>query len=80
MRWLSIRTMKLLNTPEEHLTAQEFDRAYSKLQGLTPRSIMISSLDECTAAAETVGLPVFVKGAVQLRKGRGWKACVAETV
>lgn len=74
------KNIQLLNTPEEHLTAQEFDRAYPKLQGLTPRSVVISSLDECATAAETVGLPVFVKGAVQSRKGRGWKACVAETV
>lgn len=73
------KNVRLLNSPEEHLTAQEFDRAYPRLEGLTPRSVVVSSLDECAAAAETVGLPAFVKGAVQSRKGHGWRACVAET-
>lgn len=74
------KNIRLLNTLEQHLMAQEFDRAYSKLEGITPKSIAISSISECSAAAETVELPTFVKGAVQSRKGRGWKACVAETL
>jgi hypothetical protein len=31
-------------------------------------------------AIAKVGLPAFVKGAVQSRKQRGWRACVAETL
>jgi hypothetical protein len=30
-------------------------------------------------AVSELGLPVFVKGTVQSRKARGWKACLAET-
>jgi hypothetical protein len=72
--------IRLLNTPEEHRIAQEFDSAYPHLVGLTPESIIIQSADECESAAQRLGLPLFVKGAVQSRKARGWKACVAETV
>lgn len=71
--------IRLLNTPEEHLDAQEFDRAYARLQDLTPSSVIITCLEECAQAVAQLGLPVFVKGAIQSRKARGWKACVAET-
>ena len=72
--------IRLLNTPEEHLRAEEFDRAYPYLSELTPESVILSDVAACEPAAERLGLPVFVKGAVQSRKARGWKACVAETV
>lgn len=75
-----VKNIRLLNSPEQHLTAQEFDRAYPRLIGLTPESIIITNEAECDDAAAQLGLPVFVKGAVQSRKSRGWKACVAETV
>jgi hypothetical protein len=50
------------------------------LTGLTPESAIITDPSECAAAASALGLPLFVKGAVQSRKARGWKACVAETL
>lgn len=70
----------LLNSPPQHKIAQEFDAAYKKLRELTPRSFVMTSLEECETAIEHVGLPVFVKGVVQSRKARGWKACVAQSV
>jgi glutathione synthase/RimK-type ligase-like ATP-grasp enzyme len=73
------RNIFLANTPEEHQRIQEFDHCYPFLQGLTPKTAFVTSESECAAAIKTVGLPVFVKGAVQSRKSRGWKACVAET-
>ena len=73
------KRIRLLNDPEQHLDAQEFDRAYPRLAGLTPRSVTITSEEGCAGAVHTLGLPLFVKGAVQSRKSRGWKACVAET-
>jgi hypothetical protein len=73
------RRIRLLNDPEQHLTAQEFDRTYPRLAELTPRSVVITDPDQCDQAVVELGLPVFVKGAVQSRKARGWKACVAET-
>ena len=73
------KRIRLLNMPEEHLRAQEFDRAYERLAGLTPKSVILTDPEQCGEAVRTLGLPVFVKGAVQSRKARGWKACVAET-
>ena len=73
------KRIRLLNSPDEHLNVQEFDRTYPLLDGLTPTSIIVTAVDQCADAVEQLGLPVFVKGAVQSRKSRGWKACVAET-
>ncbi len=74
------KRIQLLNSPDQHLTVQEFDRAYPHLEGLTPVSVTVSDATDCAAAVKSLGLPVFVKGAVQSRKARGWKACVAETL
>ena len=74
------KRIRLPNTPEQHLRVQEFDRAYSVLKELTPRSVILSDPSQCGAAVEALGLPVFVRGAVQSRKARGWKACVANSV
>lgn len=74
------RGVRLLNTPEQHLRAQEFDRTYPYLEDLTPRTVIVTSPGQCREAAALLGLPVFVKGIVQSRKARGWKACVAETL
>ena len=74
------KRIRLLNDPEEHIRAQEFDRAYERLRDLTPDSVVVTSTDGCESAIEELGLPVFVKGAVQSRKARGWKACVAESL
>ena len=70
----------LLNTPEQHRVAQEFDGAYPFLQELTPKSVVISSVEECAEAVRALDLPIFVKGVVQSRKARGWKACVADSL
>ena len=72
--------LRLLNSPEEHIRAQEFDSAYQRLGDLTPQSIMVTSPEECAAAVNVLGLPLFVKGVVQSRKARGWKACVADNL
>ena len=72
------KNIRLVNTPQQHRVAQEFDAAYERLKELTPCSFILTDLDECETAIEHVGLPVFVKGVVQSRKARGWKACVAQ--
>lgn len=73
------RNIRLANSPEEHLNAQEFDRAYPRLGDLTPESLILTDPDGVTEAIELLGLPLFVKGAIQSRKARGWRACVAES-
>jgi hypothetical protein len=73
------RGLHLLNSPEEHLRALEFPRAWPHLGGLTPESRVIDSLDQVEEALAALGLPVFIKGTVLSRKSYGWKACVAES-
>ena len=72
------KRVRLLNDPEQFRLAMEFDRSYPLLGDLTPRSVVVHGLDECAAAAEVLGFPIFVKGAVQSRKAEGWRACVAD--
>jgi len=69
--------LRLLNTPDEHLTVQEFDRAYPLLQGLTPDSVILTTPEQWERVPPEWGFPLFVKGAVQSRKAQGWSACVA---
>lgn len=82
-RWLyeaaQRKRIRLLNTPAEHLIAQEFDRSYPLLGDLTPESVVLTSENDIPDAAARLGLPLFVKGAVQSRKAKGWKACVAHS-
>lgn len=74
------RNLLLLNTPDEHLLAMEFPRFYPLIAGLTARSVVISSEYECEDAVAQLELPVFVKGALQSLKGKGFEACIARTL
>lgn len=67
----------LLNDLEQHLTAQEFHRTVQRLDGLTARTELVTSLDEVDAALARVPPPVFVRGSLGSRKWYGWEACVA---
>jgi len=71
------RGIHLVNTPDEHRTATEFDRFYPLLGELTPVSIVVRTVEECAAAGIQLGFPVFVKGLVKSDKAQGWAACVA---
>jgi len=73
------RNLQLVNSPEQHRTALEFEHAWPRLRGLTPESLVLQDVAECDAAVAQLGLPLFVKGAVLSRKAHGWKACVATT-
>lgn len=73
------RNICLVNNPAQHQTAQEFDSAYPLLGDLTPASEIVTDAGQALGAAERLGFPVFLKGAVQSRKSRGWRACVAES-
>lgn len=72
------RNIRLLNDPDEHATILELDRAAARLGELTPATRVVTALEECASAAEALGFPLFVKGAVQSRKANGLQACVAE--
>ncbi|BAY83916.1 hypothetical protein NIES267_34100 [Calothrix parasitica NIES-267] len=71
------KNINLINTPSEHKKGIEFDLFYPYLQGLTPESIIITSTEKSISAGSILGFPVFVKGAVQSKKQKGWKSCVA---
>jgi hypothetical protein len=75
------RRVRLVNTPEEHLRALEFDRSYPLLNGITPASEVLregSQPGDWASAGTRLGYPIFVRGAARSRKQAGWKACVAE--
>jgi hypothetical protein len=75
------RRVRLVNNPEQHLRALEFDRAYPLLEGLTPRSEVLSEgsdPNQWREAGLRLGFPIFVRGAARSLKQAGWKACVAE--
>ena len=73
----SAKNVRLFNTPDQHQRAQEFDVAYPFIENLTPRSLTMFAPADCADAAREIGFPMFLKGAVQSRKARGWRACVA---
>jgi hypothetical protein len=75
----SAKGVRILNAPEQYRRAMEFDQFYPLLAGLTPRSLVLRSLEDCGLVAGELGYPVFVKGAVKSNKEQGWKACVAES-
>ena len=74
------KRIRLLNTPDEHRTAMELDRAYSRIWDLTPESVALTDPRQAEDAVERLGLPLFVKGAVKSRKELGYRACVATSL
>ena len=71
------KNVRLVNAPDEHQRAQEFDLAYPFIENLTPHSLTLRAPADFARAIVEIGFPMFLKGAVQSRKARGWKACVA---
>src|SRR5262245_41656095 len=53
------KQIRLLNTPEEHLTAVELDRAYPRLAGITPESMVLTDAGQWKQAEERLGYPLF---------------------
>ena len=74
---LAIKNILLPNTPDEHAIALDFDLAYERLVGISPKSVTLTRAEDWQAAEEALGYPVFVRGATRSRKAEGWKACVA---
>ena len=72
------RGIRLINDPDQHTRAMDFDGFYPRLAELTPRSITADTVEAAAAGAAALGYPVFVKGAVKSSKESGWNACVAE--
>ncbi|MCD6052575.1 MAG: hypothetical protein K0Q55_3993 [Verrucomicrobia bacterium] len=77
---LAAKNLMLVNSPAEYVRCLSFAAAYPHLRGLTPESIIVRDVSEVAAAAWRLGFPLFIKGAVQSRKDKGWSACVANSV
>jgi ATP-grasp domain, R2K clade family 3 len=73
----SSKNIFLLNTPDQHQTAQEFDRYYPLLEKLTPKSVVVTNVAECNLVAKELSFPLFVRGTVKSNKDQGWQACIA---
>lgn len=74
------RGIRLINSPLQHQRALEGDRALTALGDLTPDTVVVTAPAQCAAAADQLGLPLFVKGVVKSNKEAGWSACVATTL
>jgi hypothetical protein len=77
---LAAKNLILVNSPTEYVRCHSFAASYPHLRGLTPESIIVRDVSEVAAAAWRLGFPLFIKGAVQSRKDKGWNACVANSV
>jgi hypothetical protein len=74
------KNIQLLNNPEEHQKAQEFDLSYPFLTGLTPESVIITDIEQCKDSIKKLGTPLFIRGSARSKKVLGWKACVANSL
>ena len=70
----------LVNTPEQHRLAMEFDMFYPLIQDLTPKSVVIHDSTELAQVINQLVFPVFVKGAVKSNKDDGWSAVIANNL
>ena len=74
------KNIQLINSPEQHRTAMEFDRFYPLLEGITPKSVIINSVTDIQLVIDQLDFPVFVKGVVKSNKDEGWNAVVAHNI
>ena len=72
------KNIQLINSPEQHNIAMEFDKFYPMLADITPKSVTITSISQFEQAMNDLKFPVFVKGAVKSNKDRGWDAVTAD--
>lgn len=71
----------LINSPEQQRIIQEFELAYPYLEGMTPRVLIFSSLEEALEGAQQLSLPVLVRDAVKKRThGKIKRAPVAQNL
>lgn len=74
----SRKGIRLVNTPEAYRRGMEFDRFYPVIHDLTPRSLIVDSMNDVADAGQRLGFPIFVKGSVKSNKEQGWDGCVAQ--
>lgn len=77
---LAAKGHRLPNTPLQHNKVMELDLAYPDILDLTARTLVAYSVEEAVERSSELKFPLFVKGAVQSWKSKGWNACVVSTV
>jgi len=65
------KNIQLVNSPQQHRLAMEFDQFYPLIERFTPKSLMIENLEELQKVPAEIGFPVFVKGTVKSNKEDG---------
>ena len=73
----SQKNIQLVNSPQEHRLAMQFDQFYPHLHDLTPKSVIVEDIAQLANIHNELDFPVFVKGAVKSDKEDGWQAVVA---
>ncbi|GAB4158721.1 MAG: hypothetical protein Tsb009_35950 [Planctomycetaceae bacterium] len=73
---LKKQNIRLANSPEQHFNGSELPQWYPLLEGLTPKSVWFDEPPSAKVVEETVGWPVFVKGARQTSRHE-LRKCVA---
>jgi len=64
-RELATRGVSLINSPQQHLNGSELPYWYPCLEDVTPRSAWFDEPPEAAMVTDSIGWPVFVKGARQ---------------
>ena len=77
---LSAKGHRLPNSPLEHNKVMELDLAYPDIHDLTARTVVAFNVEEAVGRSSELHFPLFVKGAVQSWKSKGWDACVVNSV
>lgn len=77
---LAAKNLMLINSPAEYVRCHSLAAAYPHIRGLTPESVIVKDIGAVAESAWRLGFPLFIKGAVQSRKDRGWDACVARSI
>lgn len=62
--------IRLVHTPEEHLRCSDLTHWYPLIEDLTPRSFWFDEAPDAGEVGDTLGWPVFVKGARQTSRHR----------
>jgi hypothetical protein len=73
------KNLHLPNTPAQHQLAQEFHRAYPRLENLTPASVVVGQLEEIAGAIAQLGLPLVFQRSGSAAVLQDWQRAIAKT-
>ncbi|WP_448598850.1 hypothetical protein [Thermoleptolyngbya sp.] len=71
------KNLHLPNTPAQHQLAQEFHRAYPRLENLTPASVVVGQLEEIAGAIAQLGLPLVFQRSGSAAVLQDWQQALA---